>query len=94
MAYSESSWRNRAAPIIAKALNDTKGEPERKIRQALFDAYPFGQRQHWPYAIWLDEIKRQRKLKPKLGTFGPKARAVAKVADERQERLFPEAANR
>jgi len=32
---------------------------EKKIREALWDAYPFGERKYWPYKVWLDEIKRQ-----------------------------------
>lgn len=57
--YSESRWRNIAAPIIAKILREY---PERNADQerSLRDAYPFGQRKYHPYKIWLDEIKRQR----------------------------------
>ena len=58
--YSESSWRNHAAPIIEKVLRETKGKPESDIKKALHDAYPFGQRKYHPYKIWCDEIKRQR----------------------------------
>ena len=56
------SWRDRARPIIAKVLAETKGQDEKAIKAALFDAYPFGPREYHPYKIWLDEIKRQRKL--------------------------------
>ncbi len=80
------SWRDAAAPVIAKALADTKGKPEAEIRKALFDAYPFGERAHHPYAVWLSEIKIQRKQRPPLGTFGPRKKAVA--TDPRQGGLF------
>lgn len=56
------SWRERAAPIIARVLESTAGQPEDEVRRALFDAYPFGPRQHFPYKTWLSEIKRQRRL--------------------------------
>jgi hypothetical protein len=82
---SESSWRDSAAPIIARVLADTRYMPEKDIRAALHRAYPFGMRKYHPYKIWLDEIARQRGTKPKLGTFGPKKKAVA--TDPRQERL-------
>ena len=54
------SWRDSAAPIISRVLNDTKGRPEKEVKKALFDAYPFGERRYHPYKIWLDEIKIQR----------------------------------
>lgn len=57
------TWRNDAAPIIAKVLKETEGKTEPEIKKALFDAYPYGQRSLHPYKIWLDEIKRQRGLK-------------------------------
>ena len=74
--YSESHWRNSAAPIIARVLEETRGEPEKIIRARLRDAYPFGQRAYHPYKIWLDECARQRGNKPKLGTFGPRQKQV------------------
>lgn len=55
------SWRDSARPIIAKALADTAGQDEKAIKQALFDAYPFGERSMHPYKVWLSEIKRQRR---------------------------------
>lgn len=54
------SWRDSAAPIIAKVLKENRDKPEKEIKQALRDAYPFGQRKYHPYKIWLDEIKVQR----------------------------------
>lgn len=54
------SWRDCARPIIAKVLTETKGQDEKVIKRALFDAYPFGQRAMYPYKIWRSEIKRQR----------------------------------
>lgn len=55
------TWRHIAAPIIAQVLDDTMGQSEPDIKQALYDAYPFGERKYFPYKVWLDEIKRQRK---------------------------------
>lgn len=57
------SWRDEAAPIIYKVLQETKGKPEKEIRQALREAYPFGARKWHPYKIWLSEISKQRKNK-------------------------------
>lgn len=74
------SWRECAAPIIAKVLQNTAGLSEEVIKKALFDAYPFGERKYHPYKIWLDEIRIQ------LGKrkFGQKK----EKADPNQKDLF------
>lgn len=60
------SWRDRARPIIAQVLLQTRGCSPKEIDDAIFDAYPFGERKYHPYKIWLDEVRRQRYgLKPK-----------------------------
>lgn len=58
------SWPDIARPIVARILRETAGQDEAAIKAALFDGYPFGQRNYTPYKIWLDEIRRQRGLKP------------------------------
>ncbi len=55
------SWRDLARPKIAAVLAATKGQDEKAIKKALFDAYPFGERKYLPYKVWLDEIQRQRR---------------------------------
>jgi hypothetical protein len=55
-----SSWRDRARPIVAQVLWETKDMDKKAIDKALFDAYPFGMRKYLPYKVWLDEIQRQR----------------------------------
>lgn len=73
--YSESSWRNHAAPIIAKVLSETQpNSPERK--KALHDAYPFRQRRYHPYKIWLDEIKKQTKRPVRFVEVGAQDKIV------------------
>lgn len=59
------TWRDNCRPIIAKVLAETKGKPEKEIKKALLDAYPYGERAMHPYKIWLDEIKVQRGFKKK-----------------------------
>lgn len=56
------SWRDRARPIIAQVLAETAGQDEKAIRRALYEAYPWHERRMYPYAVWLSEIKRQRRL--------------------------------
>ncbi len=62
------TWREAAQPIVAQVLAATRGAPETEIRKALRKAYPWGPRENHPYKIWCDEIRRQRGMKPKLGT--------------------------
>ena len=64
------TWRARATPIIRDVLARTAGQPEKAIKRALVDAYPFGPREHHPYKIWLDEIRRQRGKRPNRGPCG------------------------
>ena len=80
LVMASRTWRERARPIIARVLKETQGQDEMVVRRALRDAYPFGQRQYWPYKAWLDEIQRQRGLKK------PKP----KEEDPRQGQLFEE----
>lgn len=54
------TWRESATPIIRQVLADNAGKPEKEIRKALRDAYPWGERRYHPYKIWCDEIRRQR----------------------------------
>ena len=53
------TWRDRARPIIQKVIQKNHGKPEKEIRQALQEAYPFGEKTNHPYKIWLDEIRKQ-----------------------------------
>ena len=75
------SWRDSCAPIIHRVLNSGITD-EKELRKALFDAYPFGMRRYHPYRIWIDEIARQRKKKPPLGTFGAKKKELFHNPDQ------------
>lgn len=56
--YSQSRWRNRAAPIIAEVI-EQYGDNLNRLRLKLRDAYPFGARRGHPYRIWCSEVKKQ-----------------------------------
>jgi hypothetical protein len=70
----QKSWRDHAREVIAEVLLEHRDSDEKTIKQALFDAYPFGERAMHPYKIWLDEIQRQRGLKPVPSARTRKAR--------------------
>jgi hypothetical protein len=58
-----STWRDIAAPIVADVIKETAGKPEREVRAALREAYPFGERKYWPYKVWCDEVRYQLGIK-------------------------------
>ena len=62
------SWRYRARRIIEDVIKKV-GNNEQDLKKALYDAYPFGQRKHYPYKIWLDEIKKQTQSIDQLPLF-------------------------
>jgi len=52
------TWREHFAPKIAAVIRQYPADcPER--RKALRDCYDAGERRHWPYKAYLDEIARQ-----------------------------------
>lgn len=53
------TWRGLARPIIAEVVEANRGKPEKVVRKALRDAYPWGERDYHPYRVWCDEIRRQ-----------------------------------
>ena len=75
----KSYWRKRCIQIIADVLK--KQLPEKEERNELIKAYPFGEKKRWPYQIWLDEIKRQKGLKPPLYN-------KVQIVDKNQQKLF------
>jgi hypothetical protein len=81
------TWRDKARPIIARVLAETKGQSDDVIRKALREAYPFGEREYHPYKVWLDEIALQTGRKVKVDhRLGPRSR---QPADETMP-LFPQ----
>lgn len=85
---NESKWRAHAAPIIARVLRETAGKPEKEIKAALREAYPFGERKYWPYKMWCKEVRVQRF--PKKRTRAEKKRIAEDEAAKGPARLFEE----
>lgn len=59
-----ATWRDRCRPIIGGVIDRVGMEDRKALRAALRKAFPFHSRDSWPYKVWLDEIRRQLKLKP------------------------------
>lgn len=53
------TWRDHAAPIVAQVIAEHAGKSEREIRAALREAYPYGERDMWPYRVWCSEVRKQ-----------------------------------
>jgi hypothetical protein len=50
-------WRQRSRAAIAQAVRDLPSDATLPaLREALRAAYPFGERKHFPYTVWLDEV--------------------------------------
>jgi hypothetical protein len=78
-ASTGSYWRDRARPIVIKAIKDCEGCDEKVVRQHLKPLYPFSYRRGWPYKVWLDEIRLQ------LGK--PKKRKKVELQDDERRQL-------
>jgi hypothetical protein len=56
---SESRWRVAARRAIAEALLTViPADDENTVRATVNAHYPFGERKHLPYRMWLDEVKK------------------------------------
>lgn len=75
-----TTWRDRAAPIIAETIARVGRADMQALRKALRDAYPFGERAMWPYKVWCSEVRFQLGLTRK--------RSVSVREDEATRDLF------
>ena len=51
------NWRTASQRTIARVESECAGKTLAEFRKALKDAYPFGERAHFPYKVWCDEQK-------------------------------------
>ena len=82
------SWYEKARSVIGdvhKTLPKDASLAERKA--ALFEAYPFGQRQYHPYKMW---CKAQREYLALFGRNAKRSKPVVVVAEDGQLALFTE----
>lgn len=78
------SWREEAAPIIARVIREVGTADPPALRKALREAYPWHQRRMWPYKVWLSEIQRQMEgagLRPRK-LPKPNSKVKSKVKSE------------
>jgi len=52
-----SNWRDHSREVIAVVTKEQGIENPDALEKAIRAAYPFGERAHWPYKIWLSEVR-------------------------------------
>ena len=53
-----SYWNVESRRVIATVVKDVGVEDEDCLRKAILAAYPFGERRHQPYKVYLEEAKK------------------------------------
>lgn len=53
------TWRSEAAAVVRRVIAKTGREDMAALRRAIRAAYPFGERAHYPYKVWCEEVRRQ-----------------------------------
>lgn len=61
LGRSSSRWRAISEVIVRFVVQHTRGWPKKEKRRAFIDAYPFGQRELWPYKMWLKVVREYTK---------------------------------
>ena len=52
-----STWRQRAQRVIAAVVVENPDADEKTLRKRLSDAYPFTERDMYPYRVWCEEVR-------------------------------------
>jgi hypothetical protein len=55
--------RDHIRPLIANIIASVGTDDKGRLKRALFDAYPYGERKYWPYKVWCSEIRIQLGLR-------------------------------
>ena len=53
------TYREVSAPIVREVVRRVGLADRKALREVLREAYPFGEREHWPYKAWIAKIKAQ-----------------------------------
>lgn len=53
------TWRESAIRVIEKVIDQYGTTDPKELKKKLFEAYPFGQREHYPYKVWCEEVKKR-----------------------------------
>lgn len=61
MSETGSSWRDHAREVIDEIVKEHGTHDLDALEKAIRAAYPFGLREHWPYKVWSDEVRKTMK---------------------------------
>lgn len=78
----QMTWREIHRPRIRAIIEKVGTHDKKALKNALFEAWEYGERKYHPYKIWLDEIRQQ------LGLKIVKKKAKSPVVCEGQQVLF------
>lgn len=53
-----SGWREHARAVIERVTRETGTADLEALEKEIRAAYPFGVREHWPYKVWNDEVRK------------------------------------
>ena len=66
----DSCWAVASRKVILDVIARVGLDDEKKLRAELSAAYPFGERENWPYKVWLVEVRRGIETAKKMKKFG------------------------
>lgn len=55
---TETRWRTHSKEVIATITRDMGIDDPDALEKAIRKAYPFGERAHWPYKVFCEEVRR------------------------------------
>ena len=61
-----ASWRDASNVVLRRLFVDRL-----PTDQEIFDAYPFGMRQYWPYKVWREQVRWWKAGCPVKSHAGP-----------------------
>lgn len=53
-----SDWRDHSREVITAITKEHGIANPDALEKAIRAAYPFGERAHWPYKVWNEEVRR------------------------------------
>lgn len=65
-----SSWRDHSREVIDQITRDMGITDPDALEKAIRAAYPFGERAHWPYRVFNEEVRRHMAIVRDLKRLG------------------------
>ncbi len=57
-----SNWRDHSREVIAAVTKEQGITDPNALEKAIRAAYPFGERAHWPYRVFNQELRRHMQV--------------------------------